>query len=63
MANDEQEAFDQTEKDLKFLIEKAHNENAALGKILKKLNEENDQIKESESGVDKRAASKKSNNH
>ena len=63
MANDEKEAFDQTEKDLKFLIEKAHNENAALEKILKKLNEENDQIKESEKEVDHKAASKKSNNY
>ncbi|MDY0344851.1 MAG: hypothetical protein RBR28_14850 [Lentimicrobium sp.] len=63
MANDEKEAFDQTEKDLKFLIEKAHNENAALGKILKKLNEENTRMKESEAGVEKKTASKKSNNH
>lgn len=63
MENDEKEAFDQTEKDLKFLIEKANNENAALGKILKKLNEENNQMKEFEPEVEKKKALKKSNKH
>ncbi|MBV2246047.1 MAG: hypothetical protein KUL83_02715 [Lentimicrobium sp.] len=63
MANDEADAFDQTEKDLKFLIEKAHSENAALGKILKKISGEDVQEDESEPVVKKKKASKKSNNY
>lgn len=45
---EDNDTFDQTEKELKHLIEKAHNENSALNKILKVLNTEEGQMDDSE---------------
>lgn len=63
MKKDEKEAYDQTEKELKHLIEKAQNENSALTKILKKLSGQNDQKQSfvTQNG-EKKKTSKKINN-
>ncbi|GAB1403673.1 MAG: hypothetical protein PHX54_09345 [Lentimicrobiaceae bacterium] len=62
MAKDENKAFDQTEKDLKYLIEKANNENAALVKILKKLSGDS-QENEVDAADKKEKTPKKTNNY
>ena len=59
MATDEKDKPDQTEKELKHLIEKAQNENSALNKILKLFSNPEDQIPNSEPEGGNRKKSKK----
>ncbi|MDY0344778.1 MAG: hypothetical protein RBR28_14480 [Lentimicrobium sp.] len=62
MTKNEKNASDETEKALRLLIERAHNENSALAKILKLLNESKDQPSPSEQSMVKKEKGRKSNN-